>query len=298
MRVTQRSMTTSSLAGLQSNLNALNKLQNQLTSGKVLTRPSDSPTDTSKAMQTRDSLASNTQVARNITDATSRLNQADGALDKMQDLLTRVQTLAVQGANTGSNDATSNAALATEITALRSSLIGMANSTYNGQPLFGGVTTGATAYDADGTYTGVDGYPTMQRISDSENIQVDITGTEAFGDQGSGDDLFAVVQRVADLLNADPVDSDAIATGLSDLSAAKTRLSTAQATIGARQSRVDTADSLNEDQKATLTTQLSSLEDSDYAETAMQLSNQQVVYQAALQVSAKILQPSLMDYLS
>ena len=46
MRVTQHSIATSSLANLQANLGRLSELQEQMTSGKVINRPSDSPTGT------------------------------------------------------------------------------------------------------------------------------------------------------------------------------------------------------------------------------------------------------------
>ena len=53
MRITQRAVTLTSLQGLNRNLESLGKLQNQLTSGRLINKPSDSPTGTNKAMQTR-----------------------------------------------------------------------------------------------------------------------------------------------------------------------------------------------------------------------------------------------------
>src|SRR3954447_26301484 len=148
-------MVSNSLAGLNNNLAALTKAQNQLATGRVLNRPSDSPIDTNKSMQVRSDLARVTQQARNISDAQSRLDQTDSALSDVQDLLKRVQTLTIQGLNTGANDATSSAALATEIRALRADMLGVANTTINGNPVFGGVTSGAVAYQSDGTYAGL-----------------------------------------------------------------------------------------------------------------------------------------------
>src|SRR3954454_14222639 len=143
-------MVSNSLAGLNGNLAALTKVQNQLATGRVLNRPSDSPIDTSKSMQVRSDLARGTQQDRNITDAQSWLDQTDSALSDVQKLLQRVQALTVQGLNTGANDATSNAALATEISALQDELLGVANTSVSGRPVFGGVTSGALAYADDG----------------------------------------------------------------------------------------------------------------------------------------------------
>ena len=302
MRITQRALTANSLIGINNNLVALTKYQNQLSTGKVLTKPSDSPTDTNKSMQTRSGLASLNQQARNITDATSRLDQADSALNTMQDLLQRVQVLTTQGLNTGAADATSSAALATEVAALRESMLGVANTTVasTGQPIFGGVTAEEVAYQSDGTYAGIDGYPVTRRIGGNEDIRVDITGTEAFGttDPATGTrDLFTVVQDIATRLTADPIDGEALAADLTALQQAQDLLSTAQATVGARAARVDDAAALTLDRDLTLTAQLSTIEDVDIARATLELSAQQVGYQAALAVAGQVLQPTLMDYL-
>jgi len=303
MRITQRALTASSITGINNNLSALTKYQNQLSTGKVLTKPSDSPTDTNKSMQTRSGLAALAQQARNITDATARLDQADSALETMQELVQRVQVLTTKGLNTGSNDATSSAAIATELSALRESMLGIANTTVasTGQPLFGGVVAGTVAYDASGAYVGSDGYPVTRRIGASESIQVDVTGTQAFGttDTTAGTkDLFALVQGIAAKLNTSPVDVAGLSADLASLSDAQDRLSAAQSLIGARAARVDDASSLNTDRNLTLTAQLGSLENVDIPRATLELSAQQVGYQAALSVASKVLQPTLMDFLN
>src|SRR4051812_36288176 len=243
-------MVSSSLAGLNNNLSQLTKVQNQLATGRVLNRPSDSPIDTNKSMQTRSDLARVTQQARNISDATSRLNQTDSALSELQLLVQRVQALTVQGLNTGSNSATSSAALGTEVAALRESLLGVANTTISGRPVFGGITTGTAAYDASGTYIGLGNgttadHPVSRRISDAETLRIDVTGPEVFGDASTGGNLFQLVQGTADKLNASPVDATALGADLAALQDAQARISTAQATVGARTVRVEKAAELN-----------------------------------------------------
>lgn len=302
MRITQKAMVSNSLAGLNSNLAALTKAQNQLATGRVLNRPSDSPIDTNKSMQVRSELARVTQQGRNITDAQSRLDQTDSALSDVQDLLKRVQTLTVQGLNTGANDATSSAALATEIRALRADMLGVANTTINGNPVFGGVTTGPVAYDPSGAYVGLGqgegstaDHPVLRRISDREELRIDVTGPEVFGPDG--DDLFTLVQGIADKLDAGTVDVDALSADLAALGDAQDRISTAQATIGARSARVEKAADLNSARDLTLTAQLASIEEVDIPKATMELSAQQLGYQASLAVTAKILQPTLMDFL-
>src|SRR3954451_22244042 len=123
MRITQRAVTLTSLQGLNRNLDAVSKLQQQLTSGKLISKPSDSPTGTNKAMQTRAEQASVDQQARNITDAKGWLDQTDSALQSMLTITHRVRDLTVQGLNTGSSSDASRAALATEVASLREALL-------------------------------------------------------------------------------------------------------------------------------------------------------------------------------
>jgi flagellar hook-associated protein 3 FlgL len=299
MRVTQRSMMSNSLAGLNGNLSAVAKLQQQLTSGKVLTRPSDSPTDTNTSMQTRSRQASVMQQANNITDAQSWLDQTDSTLQNMLGIAHRVRDLTVQGSNSGATSAQSRAAIAAEVSSLRDSLLGMANTTVQGRPLFGGVTGGSQAYDpTTGAYTGVlgasgDPVPVIRRLSDVATIRIDTTGPEAFGDQP--DDLFSVVNDIAThVTTSDPT---ALAADLTALDDRINDMLVAVAGVGARASRVETASTLNKEAQLNLTSRLSGIEDVDLAKTTMELQMQQVTYQAALSVTAKTMQQSLVDFL-
>jgi flagellar hook-associated protein 3 FlgL len=296
MRITQRAVALTSLQGLNRNLDAVGKLQQQLTSGRKISAPSDSPTGTNKAMQTRAEQAAVTQQARNISDAKGWLEQGDSTLREMLDTSRRVRDLTVQGLNTGGVSEASQKALATEVASLREGLLALANTQVQGRPLFGGVTTGAKAYNADGSWAGQDGPPITRRVSESETVRVDLTGREAFGPDA--DNLFAIVDRIAtNLTSTDPNAPAALETGLADLDVAMKRMSTAVADIGSRASRVDRAEQLNFDRSMSLTIRLGETENVDLPETIMRLQMQQVGYEAALAATAKAISPTLLDYL-
>ncbi|MDQ1660698.1 MAG: flagellar hook-associated protein 3 FlgL, partial [Blastococcus sp.] len=158
MRITGHMMALSSLRGLNSNLAAVNKLQNQMTSGKTISKPSDDPTGTNTSLITRQSVAGNAQQARNIADGKTFLDASDSALQNMLDQVRRVRDLTVQALNTGSASTGSDQAIQTEVLGVRQSLIGQANQVVQGVPIFGGMTTGSQAYDpATGAYVGAGG---------------------------------------------------------------------------------------------------------------------------------------------
>ncbi|CCG01807.1 flagellar hook-associated protein FlgL [Blastococcus saxobsidens] len=292
MRITQKAVALTSLQGLNRNLDAFGKLQQQLTSGKLINAPSDSPTGTNKAMQTRSEQAAVEQFGRNISDADSWLSITDSTLQNMLEVTRRVRDLTVQGASTGNSSEASRRALATEVASLRESLLGLANTTVQGRPIFGGVTTGTTAYSDAGTFQGIGGADVLRRVSFTEEVRVDLTGPEAFGPAGA--DLFAVVARIADDLVTDPASLDQ---GLVDLDAAMKRMLGGVADVGARAARVEREQQINTDLALSLETRLGEVENVDLPNTIMRLQMQQVGYQAALQATAKAISPTLMDYL-
>jgi flagellar hook-associated protein 3 FlgL len=291
VRITQKAVTLTSLQGLNGNLARLGDLQNQLTSGKSINRPSDSPTGTNKAMQTRSEQATLAQYTRNASDAKGWLDQADGTLMRMIDMTQRIRDLTLQGSNASSSPS-SQQALATEVASLRDGLINLANTRVAGRPVFGGVTAGDKAYDATGAYIGSPTGTVTRRVSDSELLRVDLRGPEAFGTGAAS--LFSVVNDIAVDLVAAPGD---LATDLANLDTALKTMQGAVADIGARGSRLERLERVNADRTVTLTTQLSAAEDIDLPNTIMQLSMQETGYQAALAATAKVISPTLLDFL-
>lgn len=292
MRITQRAVTLTSLQGLNRNLETLGKLQNQLTSGKLINRPSDSPTGTNRSMQTRSEQSAVAQQARNVTDAKSWLEQGSSTMLQMLNMTQRVRDLTVQGLNTGSLSDTSQKALAIEVASLREGLLNMANTRVAGRPLFGGITAGDKAYEPDGTYVGNAAGTVTRRVSDSELLRVDLTGPEAFGAGEAS--LFAVVAKIAtDLVDpAGSLDAD-----LAALDKAMKTMQGAVADIGARGARLERLEQVNMDRTLTLESRLASTENVDLPKTIMELSMQETGYQAALAATAKVISPTLLDFL-
>jgi flagellar hook-associated protein 3 FlgL len=297
MRITHRAVTQTALLGLNTNLSSVAKLQQQLTSGKLISAPSDSPTGTNKALQIRQDQSAVEQFAKNISDGQSWLDATDTALNEAIAQVQRVRALTVQAMNDGAVSTSSQRAIAVEVAALRESLLGVANSSINDRALFGGVTQGSTAYDADGTYVGAPpvGEGITRRVSNADRIRIDVTGHEAFGVPSPGNpDLFGLVGKIAADVGAAP---DALSADLEQLDAALDRLLGAAASVGARSARMEAAGQVNTDLRLTLASQLVDVEDIDLAKTIMELSQTEVGYKAALQATAQVIQPTLVDFL-
>ena len=299
MRITHRAVTQTALLGLNNNLSDVAKLQQQLTSGKQISSPSDSPTGTNKALQIRQDQSAVQQFAKNISDGQSWLDATDTALNTAIGQVQRVRALTVQAMNTGSTSTSSQKAIAVEVAALRDSLLGVANSSINDRALFGGVTQGSAAYDADsGAYVGAPatGEGITRRVSNADRIRIDVTGHEAFGVPSTGEpDLFGLVGKIATDVESAP---DALSADLEKLDVALERLLGAAASVGARSARMEAAGQVNTDLQLTLASQLVDVEDIDLAKTIMELNQTEVGYKAALQATAQVIQPTLVDFLA
>jgi flagellar hook-associated protein 3 FlgL len=300
MRVTVGSASYAALNGLQTNAARLAALQAQMSSGKQITKPSDDPSGTVQALQLRGDSARNTQYGTNATDAISFMSTADTTYSQMVTLAQQARTLVLQGLNSGAATGTSNQALSAQIDSIRTEMINLANTTYNGQPIFGGTTAGGVAVNADGTYAGDSG-AVKRQVGSATTVTINQTGTDVFGSDSDASNMFTVLSNISTALNVDPSDpsfTSGLNTQLDNLDTATTRLSTQQAKEGAIYSQVQTAQTVQTSTGTTLTTQLSNIQDIDLAQMAVDVSTAQVTYQASLQTTASIKQMSLLNFLN
>lgn len=290
LRVTQRSIADRSLQGLQGNLDRLQQIQERLSSGKEINRPSDSPVGTVSAMQLRSEQSRLTQYGRNSQDGLGWLGTADNALTSMLGDIRRLRELAVQGIS-GGQDQQSRTAMAAEADALRSDLLAVANSRYLGRPIFAGTANTTNAYDAAGNYLGDTGI-VQRTVATNTTVDVSVPGTVVFGP--AGNDLFAVAAGVVNDLQTNPGNLSA---RLGQLDASMQSVQNQLAAVGARYNRVDTMRQLNDDRGTAITATLGEVEGVDIPKTIMELQLQQVAYQSALGATAKVITPTLMDFL-
>ena len=295
-RITQRLMVERSLGSLQTGLGRLARSQEQLSTGRVINRPSDSPTGTNDAMRLRSQITADTQHARNASDGLSYLGRTDEALSKMVDALRRARDLVVQGASTGSAGVQAREAIATELEQIRESMLSLANTQHMGRALFGGTSGSPQAYVKDATtkvVTFVGDQHTVERVvGDDMRVTVNTPGPAALG--APGGDVFAVLQTAIDDMRADPTQ---LGQSLEAIDGVQSTMLSALADVGTRYGRVEDALSTLGSLEITNKTALSEVENVDIAKAIVDLQMQEVAYQSALGATARVLQPSLLDFL-
>ncbi len=292
-RVTQSMLAGRSLVSLQTSLGRLSAVQEQLSTGRIINRPSDSPTGTASAMRLRGEVQQQNQYIRNADDALGWLGTVDTALSSLSDGVRRARELGLAGASTGSSTATSREAQAAEIDQIRQGLLATANTTYLGRPIFGGVTAGSAAFDSTtGDFIGVPG-EVNRTVADGVKVRVDVTGTDVVGSNGAS--LFDDLEALSAAMRAG--DAAAIRTGLGSLSTRLDVISSAQTSAGATYNRVEASAERARGAVVSLAETLSEVENTDLPKAMVDLKLQEVAYQAALASTARVMQPSLVDFL-
>ncbi|NYG57017.1 flagellar hook-associated protein FlgL [Nocardioides perillae] len=291
-RVTHNMLAQRSLDGMMTASSRVSKVQEHLTTGRIINRPSDDPTGTTAAMRMRTSIAEAKQHARNADDGLGWLAQADSTLMSMTDQVRRARELAIRGANTGSVGPAAREALATEVDQLRTSLLAAANTTYLDRPVFGGTTAGGVAYDSDGLYAGDTGQ-VRRTVGDGVQVRVDTDAVAVFGPDGAN--LFDDLTALSAALRAG--DAAGIAAGGDAMRAGLDRLTTTLADVGTRSARLEVAAQAARDAEVDLVSSLSEVENTDLPKAMVDLQLQEVAYQAALAATARVMQPSLMEFL-
>ncbi|MHB1614741.1 MAG: flagellar hook-associated protein FlgL [Actinomycetes bacterium] len=293
-RVTQQMMGTATLTDLQANLDRLDRLQQQLSSGQAISVPSDNPVGTVQALTLSSQLTQNTQYQANAANALSWLGTSSQALTSTVSTATQVRTLVVQAMNTGSLSPSGQAAIAGQIGALGQQLTSLANTTYLGRPVFAGTADTPAAYSTSGAYQGNPVALTRQ-VGPATTVAATVTGLAAFGAGTAGSP--SLMQLVAQIAHDVTTSPSSLTADLASLDTAISTVQSAQSTVGATYGQVQAATQQASASAVSLQASLSAVASVNLPKAIIDLQMQQNAYQAALGVAAKTLQPSLLDFL-
>jgi len=244
-----------------------------------------------------------TQYQKNVDDATSWVDITESALSNIGDVLHRARELAVKSAN-GTMSTEDQQATASEVKQLREQLIQLSNSTYAGRYIFSGYQTDKPLVDeVTGNYaipsasTEVMNY----EIGVGNDINVNVLGGELFDGTGASAVAGSTPKMIQDMdkffddLNTN--NQTAISTLIDGIQSDLDNVTRIRADIGARSNRLDLTKSRLDSDEYNFTKLMSNNEDVDQAEVIMNLTNEENVYKASLSAGAKIIQPSLVDFL-
>lgn len=285
---------------MNTNMERLAKYQEQLSTGRKLNKLSDDPSGLVKAMRMRTNITQNEQYLRNIGDAINFVETVDSSLNDLNDVLQRIRELTVEAAN-GTNDVGAKQAIAEEIETLRDHLKMVANNTYGSKYIFAGSNVsvapcGETEWKGNTNKVEAEIGPgvVMEVNIDMMSFFGNPSGLDELGNPDGG--IFAAINGLLEDINSGTTDE--ISSNLEAIDVKIDDLLFKRATIGARVNRLELQENRLEDTNLSFTDLLSSYEDADVAEVSINLQMQENVYRASLAAGAKIIMPTLVDFLS
>lgn len=292
MRITSTMMGSTVVQSLSDIRNRMLGLQTDLATSKRLHKPSDGPSATVDSLRLRSTLNRLERYDRNIEDARGWLSTTDSALDQLNGVAQRAHELAIQAANdTLSQSARDN--VAAEIDRLLEGAVQYANTSYAESYLFGGLKGDAEPFTlASGavTYNG-DAGVVKREVAPGTQVQINADG-QALADTG----LFAALTDLSERLkagNRDAISSQSVA----ELSNSIDSLVELRASLGARFSQVELMERLAKDTRVNLESNQEILEGIDLEKTMIEFNQMESAYQTALAIGARVMPPSLLDFL-
>lgn len=304
MRVTQSMLSNNMLRNLNNNYKKLSDLQNQINTGRKVTRPSEDPVIATKGMGYRTDLNKIEQFDRNITQVNAWLDASDDALDQVGSALNRVKELIVQ-ASSDTNTAEDREKIKREIDQIRLQIQDVANTQIADKYIFSGTKTDTPLFK-DGEMPlgdnipneGDSDYPKYKpfvqdvkfEVFDGVQLNVNTLGYTLFYD------IDKFMEDVSNKLGSGAT-GDAIDDYLSGLSDLQNSVLEKRADVGARQNRIDMMSNRLSVFNISVTKQLSENEDVDYAESISKMVTAQSIHQASLSVGANIIQQTLVDFI-
>lgn len=307
MRITNQGMLNNYLNNLNRNLTQMQKYQDQLSSGKEIRRPSDDPFAVTRSMSLHTSINQNDQYLRNIEDSLGWTDMTDTALGSMGDIMNRLRELTIQGAN-GTLSDTDQGAVQDEVEQLIDQIAQIGNTNYDGRYIFAGQDTTKPPFSATDNVlkyketteaTEFTDQMLVREISQNVTMEINIPGNWII--QGKHDDELTadLPTTLNSIVNAlETGDTEALGGDLlGQLDEHIDNILALRSEMGAKYNRLEAAKGKNEEETFNMTELMSKTEDIDLAEKTMQYMTMENVYRASLSTGAKIMQPTLLDFL-
>ena len=317
MRITSSMLASNFMTNIQSNLQRMEKYQNQLSTGKNFSRPSDDPVAVTRSLQVRTDLSKTDQYLKNVRDGITWLDQSETTLMEINVLVGRAYDLSLDAAN-GTKTPEDRQIIAEEALQIQEQLVQAANASFAGRYLFGGYNTASKPFKLNGSpgaytlsYNGKDMASLMDpanatwlnnaktqninyAVGNDVKMSVSFTGIDLFG--AGADNLFEVINQFSSAL-LDGSDQSAIDESIGKLQQQQNQILSLLGETGGKYNRLTLMEKRYDLDYNNFKAVQSKIENADYAKAVIDSKMAEVVYQSALSAAAKIIQPTLMDFL-
>ena len=323
MRITNASMVRSHLYDTQNNLTNMSKINQQISTGKVINTVSDDPHKAIKIMNINNEIKYTEKYNYNIDESVGWMNTTDGALDNVGNLLGEIKETILKVGN-GTYSQNEMKSLNEDMNEKIKQLADTLNSTYGGKYLFGGSSVDdapiTVIENPDGTVKlEFSKDKNGQTIPNTDDLKADISSginidyNISVGEilnlkDGNGNtvNLLDEINNLSTLMNdiANGDEQTAAKAKETLLNDTKGKIDTLfdhvvneRTSLGVRVSTAEKIKELNDEDILNIQDVLSKTQDTDVVEKFIELKSAEMIYQASIQVGAKLIQPTILDYI-
>jgi flagellar hook-associated protein 3 FlgL len=292
MRITQSMMQNNMLRHLFQSQGQMDTYLTQMNTGKKNQLPSDDPFLAMKGIDYRSRISAMEQYEKHISVTRTGLETTDDVLETAVKVIGRLEDLAVQAGN-GTRNPEELKAIAVEVKQLKLQLVDLANTQMNDTFIFNNTNEKALTVDPNGRiqfHYAQDTSPTEIEVSKGIYFPLHSDGNKIFNET-----LFAGIDTLIDGLESN--DSDKIHASMTQLQQGFNQFVNEQAEIGARMNRLELTEKRMEQQLFTTKDVMMKGEGVNVEEVITNLLTQEIVQQATLAASARMIQPTLLDFL-
>ncbi|MGB7815756.1 MAG: flagellar hook-associated protein FlgL [Methylotenera sp.] len=304
MRISTNTIYQSGISKISSLQADQTKLQQQISTGKRMTLPSDDPIASARALEISHAQEVNSSFASGRQTAQLKLNTLESSLASITSLLVSTQSTLV-GAGNGALSDLQRGFIATELSSSLEELINLANAQdASGDFIYAGFKTDTKPFVANASGASYAGDSNQQLIQvDAQRlIAANVSGDNVF--QAGGNDVFATLSNLVTLLNTPITNaatqaafSSGLATAISNLQGSVDNVLNVRAAIGSKLNELDALDTAGSDHALQYSKSLSELEDLDYASALSDLAKQQTIMEAAQKSFVETTKLSLFQFI-
>lgn len=336
-RVTDAMMHDKSQTAINRARRTMVENQEKAVTGKRITKPSDDPMSTVRALELKQDTNRIETVLGNMTIAKSMVDLTDSVLGELSDTIVRAKELAIQAASYTNQAPEALSAISKEAEQLFMRALQIGNTRLGDRYIFGGYQTDRAPFDSSGNYFGDEGVMELE-MDKGQRMQINIPGSKVFlGVNKLSEEADAIrqdpaqdsvptptTQLVRDLAVDEPAatplregkpnvnifsvmkaftdglqagDPSQIQNSVASLDDAFKQVLEHRSTLGARQNIAEMGAASLESASARNKGIVSGLEDSDAFEAFSDLAKNETSLEAALKSSEKIVSRSLLDFL-
>ncbi|MGD0873970.1 MAG: hypothetical protein ABSA14_03130 [Acidimicrobiales bacterium] len=299
MRVTDTTLANQLSGDLESQQATITSLDEELSSGQALTKPSDNPVAAADTLGYSRQIAQAASDQSNASTAQAWLGIGNQTANQVINTLQSVNTTVLQALNSGGDNAQSYNEMAQQLQGQISQLVGLANTQYGTTSIFAGTAGVSQPYSTAGDYSGNSQSFTIS-VGGGAPVAVSVPGDQLFGGGTSGvQSVFTTLQNIVTHLQAGPGSASysSLKTDLDNLGANMTQAETAATTLGESTQAVSAATTAAETTSTQLQTILATTQSTDVPTVTAALQSDLTTYQAALYAVSQTVPETLAQFL-